>query len=209
MHIKKFGASAGAALAMIALVSGTSTANAALSEDVNAAFASNSEAGKVAALQALSVSSAGDQAKFRELVQLVVARSAGSTNEFVGAVAGALGAACVVSSNNALTTRTIVTLFVEAYSGAGGLITASVIRAGCSPDIAAASLQTALVSAAGLSLYNQVSVLPAHPGTGPTLLGEPWVKSGLGQTTRLGTVNEGTQSGGQFHETAMSPISPD
>jgi len=197
MLIKKIGSPIATAVAVIAFLSWANTSNAALPDDVNAALASGSEAQKVAEIRALALANAGNQENFRQLVQLF---AAGSTPEQAAVFAGALGAACLVSSDNAATTRIIISVIVEYHPKTAGESTAAVIASGCSAQAAAGALQAALSAAAGGSL-GLVPVLPNNnPGFGVNLLQQAYPKSL--NTTRLGNVLEGLQ------ETAMSPTQP-
>lgn len=200
MLIKRICSNATLALAVLVSLSWANTIQAALPDDVNAALSSGTQAQKEGAIKALAVAHATNLANFDQLVRLV----AEGSKEQPGAYAGALGGACAVSSDNAAITRIIISVFVEAYQEFSSAITQAVIAAGCPAEVAAATLQEALVTAAGGSL-SLIPVLPnGNPGTGVNLLQQAFPKSL--NTTRLGNVLEGLQQ--TVQETPMSPTQP-
>jgi hypothetical protein len=184
------------AVAVIAFASWASVARAALPDDVNAALSTGSQAQKIAKIQALATANAGNPANFTQLVQLV---AAGVSQEQAAAFTGALAVACGASGNNAQTTQTLVSTLVAAFPEAGGAIVGRAISGGCSAEVAANTLQQALLTAAGQFLSLRQVIPDRNPGTGVNLGQEAFVKS-------LNTTRLGNRSGIQIlHEGAMSP----
>jgi hypothetical protein len=172
----------GTAVAVVAMTSWASVSMAALPDDVAAALkAENTLSQKTAAIGALASANAGSQANFTQLVQLV---AAGISQQEAAAFANALGAACGASGNNAQTTQTLVNIMVGAFPEAGGAIVGQAISAGCSAEVAANTLQQALLSAAGQFLGLRQVLRDPNPGPGVNINQEAFVKSRL--TTRLG-----------------------
>ena len=172
----------GVAAALLAGV-WASGASADIQSDVTGALSAPTAAAKLAALSGLGTANAGNLQTFTQLAQLV---ASGVTGSGAAGAAGALAAACGTVPNNAAITRVLVSTFVQRHPGAGGDIFAAIVGAGCSTEVAAATLQSSLATAAGQAL-SLVPTLPANnPGTGVNLLQEAFVKSL--NTTRLGTV---------------------
>ena len=185
MSIRKIWTGTMTAVAVVAFASWASVAEAALPEDVSAALsADKTPAQQAAAVQALATANAGNQANFTQLVQLV---AAGISQQQAASFAGALAAACGASGNNAATTQTLVNVMVGAFPEAGGAIVGQAISGGCSAEVAANTLQQALLTAAGQFLSLRQVVPDRNPGTGVNLNQEAFVKSL--NTTRLGNRN--------------------
>jgi len=188
----------GVATAFIAGVWATG-ANADVQSDVTGALSAPTAQAKNSALASLGKANAGNLPVFTQIAQLV---ASGVTNTGAAGAAGALakGAFDVAPNKDALT-RILIRVFVQKFPGAGGDIFAAVIAAGGSTEVAAATLQSTLATAAGQAL-SLVPTLPANnPGTGVNLLQEAFVKSL--NTTRLGNV-----SGEQITPSATPPQSP-
>jgi hypothetical protein len=199
MRIRKIWTGTVAAVAVVAVTSWASLATAALPDDVAAALKpENTLAQQTAAIQALAVANAGNQANFTQLVQLV---AAGVSQQQAAAFAGALGAACGASGDNAATTAVVVNGMVGQHPEAGGAIVGQVISAGCSAEVAANTLQQALLTAAGQLLALTRVIPPSNPGPGVNLNQEAFVKSL--NTTRLG--NRSPAPLQPFVEGAVSP----
>jgi len=187
-------------IAAIALFGWSGSARADLASDVAAALGQSDQAQKIAAISALATTNASNIALFKQLASLV---SAGITAGDAGALAGALAAACSTVPNNAAITQAIVSALVTAYPESGGDIVGAVIGAGCSTQVAVATLQSTLLTAAGQSL-SLIPVLPGtNPGTGANLLQQAFVKSLL--TTRLGSILDF----GNTQGTVQSPTEPE
>ena len=187
----------GVATALLAGVWATG-ANATIQSDVTGALGAPTAEAKNAALSSLGKANAGNLSVFTQVARLA---ASGVTSTGAAGAAGALakGAFGEVADNAALT-RILITAFVQAHPGAGGDIFAAIIAAGGSPEVAAATLQSTLATAAGQAL-SLVPTLPANnPGTGVNLLQEAFVKSL--NTTRLGNV-----SGEQIQPSAAAPQS--
>jgi len=198
MLIRKLWTGTMAAVAVMAVASWVSVAEAALPEDVSAALsADKTPAQQVAAVQAAATANAGNQANFTQLVQLV---AAGISQQQAASFAGALAAATATSGNNAQTTQTIVSIMVGAFPEAGGAIVGAVIAAGGSAEVAANTLQQALLTAAGQFLSLRQVIPDTNPGPGVNLNQEAFVKSL--NTTRLGNRDSLFQP---FIEGAVSP----
>lgn len=182
MSIRKIWTGTMTAVAVVAFASWASVAEAALPEDVSAALsADKTPAQQAAAVQALATANAGNQANFTQLVQLV---AAGVSQQQAASFTGALAVACGASGNNAATTQTLVNVMVGAFPEAGGAIVGQAISGGCSAEVAANTLQQALLTAAGQFLSLRQVVPDTNPGTGVNLNQEAFVKSL--NTTRLG-----------------------
>jgi hypothetical protein len=171
-----------AVVAFAAFTSWASVAKAALSDDVNAALSTGTQAQKISKIQALAAANAKDHAKFTELVQLV---ATGASQQQVADFAGALAVACGASGNNGRTTSALVNTLVTAYPAAGGAIVGNAISGGCSAEVAANTLQQALLTAAGQFLSLRQVIPDRNPGPGVNLGQESFVKSL--HTTRLGS----------------------
>jgi len=198
MVFRKIRSGAATALAIAALASWASVAKADLPSDVAGALV-GTQAEQLANVQTLATSNAGNTANFTQLVELV---AAGVSQEQAAAFAGALAAACGVSANNAQTTQALVGTMVGAFPEAGGAIVGSAISGGCSAEVAANTLQLALLTAAGQSLALSVVVVPeSNPGVGVNLGQEPFVKELA--TPRLG--NRDPLVIQPFQEEALSP----
>jgi hypothetical protein len=198
MVIRKIWTGTVAAVAVVAMTSWASMATAALPEDVSAALSPDkTPAQQAAAVQALATANAGSQANYAQLVQLV---AAGISQQQAASFAGALAAACGASGNNAQTTQALVNGMVNAFPEAGGAIVGQAIAGGCSAEVAANTLQQALLTAAGQSLRRRLVLKNPGPGTGVDVGSEAFVKSE--NTTRLGNrsgtpfipIQEGAQS---------------
>jgi hypothetical protein len=202
MVIRKILSGAVSAFAVLALTSWASVATAALPEDVAAALSPDkTPAQQAAAVQALAVANAGNQANYTQLVQLV---AAGIPQSQAASFTNALGAACGASGNNAQTTQTLVNIMVGAFTEASGAITAQAISAGCSAEVAANTLQQALLSAAGQFLALRQVIPDRNPGAGVNLNQEAFIKSL--NTTRLGNRDKFEFPAIQtFEEGAVSP----
>jgi hypothetical protein len=182
MLIRKIWTGTMTAVAVVAFASWASVAEAALPEDVSAALsADKTPAQQSAAIQALATANAGNSANFTQLVQLV---AAGVSQQQAAGFAGALAAACGASGNNAATTATLVNVMVGAFPEAGGAIVGQAISGGCSAEVAANTLQQALLTAAGQFLSLREVLRDPNPGPGVNPNQEAWVKSK--NTTRLG-----------------------
>jgi len=198
MSIRKLWTGTMTAVAVVAIASWVSVAEAALPEDVSAALsADKTPAQQAAAVQALATANAGNQANFTQLVQLV---AAGVSQQQAASFAGALAAACAASGNNAATTQTLVNVMVGAFPEAGGAIVGQAVSGGCSAEVAANTLQQALLTAAGQFAGLREVLRDPNPGPGVNPNQEAFVKSI--NTTRLGS-----RRGSQFvpQEGAMSP----
>ncbi len=176
-----------------------SSANATIQTDVTSALSAPTVKAKNVALNSLGKANAGNLPVFTQLAELA---AAGVTNTGAAGAAGALAAgAFSAAANNDALTRILIRTFVRAHPGAGGDIFAAVIAAGGSTEVAAATLQSSLATAAGQTL-GLVPTLPANnPGTGVNLLQEAFVKSL--NTTRLGNV-----TGEQIQPSGTEPQSP-
>ncbi len=175
----------GVAAALLAGV-WASGASADIQSDVTGALSAPTAAAKLAALSNLGTANSGNLSVFTQIAQLV---ASGVTGTGAAGAAGALAAACGAVPDNAAITRILVSTFVLRHPGAGGDIFAAIVGAGCSTEVAAATLQSTLATAAGQAL-SLVPTLPANnPGTGVNLLQEAFVKSLF--TTRLGKINDG------------------
>ncbi len=176
-----------------------SGASADIASDVTGALSAPTAAAKNAALSNLGKANGGNLSLFTQLSQLV---ASGVTGTGAAGAAGALAAACGTVPDNAAITRVLVSIFVARHPGSGGDIFAAIVGAGCSTEVAAATLQSSLATAAGQAL-SLVPTLPANnPGTGVNLLQEAFVKSL--NTTRLGNVEGFTPT----QEGPQSPTDP-
>jgi hypothetical protein len=176
-----------------------SGASADIPSDVTGALSAPTAAAKTAALSNLGTANAGNLSVFTQIAQLV---ASGVTGTGASGAAGPLAAACGTVPDNAAITRVLVSTFVQSHSGAAGDIYAAIVGAGCSTEVAAATLQSSLSTAAGQAL-SLVPTLPANnPGTGVNLLQEAFVKSL--NTTRLGHV-EGFTPTGATPQSATDP----
>lgn len=176
-----------------------SGASADIASDVTGALSAPTAAAKNAALSNLGKANGGNLSLFTQLSQLV---ASGVTGTGAAGAAGALAAACGTVPDNAAITRVLVSTFVARHPGSGGDIFAAIVGAGCSTEVAAATLQSSLSTAAGQAL-SLVPTLPANnPGTGVNLLQEAFVKSL--NTTRLGNVEGITPT----QEGPQSPTDP-
>lgn len=177
-----------------------SGANATVDTDVTSALSAPNAEAKSAALRSLGRANAGNLPVFTQVAELA---AAGVTSTGAAGAAGALAAGAFgAAANNDALTRILISTFVQAHPGAGGDIFAAVIAAGGSAEVAAATLQSSLATAAGQAL-SLVPTLPANnPGTGVNLLQEAFVKSL--NTTRLGNV-----TGEQIVPSSAPPQSPD
>ena len=186
----------GVAAALLAGV-WASGASADVQSDVTGALSAPTAAAKTAALSDLGKANSGNLSVFTQIAKLV---ASGVTSTGAAGAAGALASACGAVPDNAAITRVLISTFVENHPGAGGDIFAAIVGAGCSTEVAAATLQSSLATAAGQAL-SLVPTLPANnPGTGVNLLQEAFVKSLY--TTRLGHVN-----GEEITPTAHTPQS--
>jgi hypothetical protein len=199
MQIRKIWTGTMAAVAVAALTSWASVGSAALPAGaVSAALDSTkTPAQQQAAVQALATAHAGNLADFTALAEQV---AAGVPQAQAAAFARALAAACGASGNNAQTTQALVNALVSAHPEAGGAIVGQAIAGGCSAEVAANTLQQALLTAAGQSLRRRLVLKNPGPGTGVDIGSEAFVKSE--NTTRLGNrsgtpfvpIQEGAQS---------------
>jgi hypothetical protein len=175
MLIRKIWTGTMTAVAVVAITSWASMATAALPEDVSAALSPDkTPAQQQAAIQALATANAGNAANFTQLAQLV---AAGITAQQAPGMANALGAACAASGNNAQITQAIVSALGGAYPEAGGTIVGQAISAGCSAEVAANTLQTVLLSAAGQFLRLRHVLNDPNPGPGFNIGAEAFLKS--------------------------------
>lgn len=179
-----------AVAAATALAAGlwTQSALADLQADVTRALGAGSGAAQIAALRTVSEANAGNPDTFLQLTTMVAAHA---TRDNAATLAGALAAACTATRDDTMVTQLIVRTFVADHPSIGGQIFNAVVRAGCPVEIAAAELQSTLVTSAG-QLLSRVSVLPPNtPGTGVNLLQNPGNIKENGLTTRLGNIGDG------------------
>jgi len=198
MLIRKMWTGTMTAIAVVGFTSWASVASAALDPAaVNAALdPAKTDAQKLAAVGALATANAASAEDFAQLAQLV---AAGISQQQAAAFAGALAAACGASGNNAQTTQILVNAMVSAHPEAGGAIVGQAISGGCSAEVAANTLQQALLTAAGQLLRQRVQVHKnPGPGTGVDVGSEAFVKSEndtrLGNRRGLAPLQEGAMS---------------